>query len=166
MAAAVGYRLADVDPWPACIEDVEAAFDLLRQRWSVPMAGWGHSAGGHLALMLATSRPLAAVVALSAPSDLTILDTHRPGVLAELFAGELGPASPVNHAAHLPPTRMVQGQRDRICPVVHAELLERAANNVVVDVVPGAGHGLRWPPRACLQARRRAKDWLFSALEA
>ena len=166
VAAAVGYRLADQVPWPACLDDIATAYDLLSERWGILPGAWGHSAGGHLGLMLATRRRLAGVVALSAPTDLTLLDTHRPGLLARLFAADLVAASPLSHAGALPATLMVHGARDRICPVVHAERLARASKSVQVDVVPRAGHGLRWPPWACWQARRRARDWLLARFGA
>ncbi len=161
---ALDYRLAPVHRWPAALEDVLAAVELLTAR-AGRVALWGHSAGGHLALMAAASAPdrVTAVVGLAAPTDLRLLDRHLPGRLAEIFGEDLEAASPVRACRHvrgLPPIRLVQGSLDRIVLPQHAVELSRAVPGVEVDLVRGAFHGLRLPPLACLRARRAARTWL------
>jgi acetyl esterase/lipase len=68
--AAIGYR--------ACgdsARDVVRFYDVLRARVGpdVPICAQGGSAGAHLALVLASVRPLACAIATGAPTDLTAL---------------------------------------------------------------------------------------------
>ena len=75
MVAALNYRLAPDHPWPAPVDDVLAAVDFLRSQLTDPdrISLWGHSAGGHLAIMAAMAQPewIRSVVAVGAPTDLT-----------------------------------------------------------------------------------------------
>ena len=51
--------------------DVVSAYDYLRARvGSAPICAWGESAGGNLALMLASVRPLNCVISQAGPTDL------------------------------------------------------------------------------------------------
>jgi acetyl esterase/lipase len=72
-AASLGYRLAPVHPWPSCFDDVAdgvaAVWQRAAQHGADPSRLFvsGHSAGGHLAAMLALRRVCASsgVAALS-----------------------------------------------------------------------------------------------------
>ncbi len=83
-AATVGYRKVDHQPWPTPLEDISAAFDFFQEHAaefhidSSRFAAMGDSAGGHLALMLSTKRPLQAVVSVSGPTDV------RPPVVTSM----------------------------------------------------------------------------------
>ncbi len=63
VVASVQYRLTDVAPWPAQIQDCKGAIRWLRanaERYGVDPARigtWGSSAGGHLAAMLGMTTP-------------------------------------------------------------------------------------------------------------
>ena len=78
MVCSINYRLHPKDPWPAALEDMKAALHfLLEQQVDLNrIALWGHSAGGHLALMLARTFPqhIKAVVTMGAPTKLEDCD--------------------------------------------------------------------------------------------
>lgn len=147
----IDYRLAPATTFPDSFQDCLDALD-----WAVAHATelgadptriglWGDSAGGHLALLLATSqtspdypgprlrsdpRHLRAVAALYPPTDLQALDAaERRGPLGTRtvasFVGaepEADPArwhaaSPIAHVhAALPPILLLQGTRDLLVP--------------------------------------------------
>jgi acetyl esterase/lipase len=154
--ASIDYRLAPATSYPESFRDCLDAID-----WCVARAGelgvdasrvglWGDSAGGHLALLVATSQTradfggprlstggarLAAVAAWYPPTDLERL--HRAasraaagGGIVRDFVGadpEDDPArwrevSPVHqlHAA-APPALILQGTRDLLVPLSQAE---------------------------------------------
>ncbi|NNL65306.1 MAG: alpha/beta hydrolase, partial [Myxococcales bacterium] len=161
--ASIDYRLAPATAYPDSFQDCLDALD-----WCVDHAGelgvdasriglWGDSAGGHLALLLATSQSradfagprsahagtrLAAVAAWYPPTDLATL--HRMesraaagGGTVQAFVGvapEADPArwrevSPIEqvHAA-APPTLILQGTRDFLVPHAQAtSYAERAS---------------------------------------
>lgn len=166
VAAAMGYRLGPAHRWPAQLDDAHAALDRLlaaqvdRER----IALWGHSAGAHLALMLALQRPqdVRCVVALGAPTDLIQL----PGPPEVFDAEQLEAASPVNlRPAFCPPLRLVHGAADTVVPIGHARALAAQwPDQVVLDEIPDGDHGIRWPLRAALRARRAALDWVQAEL--
>lgn len=140
------YRLLDVAPWPAPLEDARAALEWVRGQ--VPHFGidqdriavQGHSAGAHLALMTGTldsaERP-AAVVAYYPPigftpaerpdvSQLTV-DDLKPDDLGRLVSWMLFPepvsqeildaASPYLLATEdFPPTALMEGTADGAIP--------------------------------------------------
>lgn len=159
--------------WPGTLEDVARGADHLRSVAAANrldlkrVVAIGHSAGGQLALWLA-SRPalpegsplrgsealrLRGVVALAGVTDL------RAGAATNL-CGDAIPrllgGSPAEQAervrlaspiARLPlgvPQRLVCGARDSIVPIEQARAYEKAAraagDDVRVEVVPGAGH--------------------------
>lgn len=75
-AASVGYRKVDQAPWPCPLEDLVAAYDTLVEHAGefhidpTQIFAMGDSAGGHLALMLSTERPLKGVISSSGPTDV------------------------------------------------------------------------------------------------
>lgn len=134
----------------------------------------GRSAGAHLALMAAYTAgdpdlppgctydrdgdvdrdDVAAVVVAYAPTDLRLWPADRASAIAHLLGGlpdeipdVYAQASPVTHVRPgLPPTLIIQGQRDRLVPPAHAELLSnllRAAGvtNVLLRI-PWGRHGV------------------------
>jgi acetyl esterase/lipase len=152
----IDYRLAPETTYPDSFQDVVDAVD-----WCVEQAAelgadaeriglWGDSAGGHLALLLASSqtRPdfsgprlrsgaerLRAVVAWYPPTDLRDLhDLASRGVAGSgMVRGFLGSdpdedparwreASPLEQAhANAPPALLLQGTRDILVPHWHTE---------------------------------------------
>jgi acetyl esterase/lipase len=157
----IDYRLAPATTYPDSFGDCLDAVD-----WAVANAGrlgadparvglWGDSAGGHLALLLATSQTrgdvggprlacgggrLRAVAAWYPPTDLPALheaEAGAGGTVVRQFVGadpEAAPArwreaSPI-HQVHpeAPPTLLLQGTRDLLVPAAQAtRYAERAA---------------------------------------
>lgn len=171
MAAAANYRLGPADRWPAQLQDAHAALDRLLacQVDGERVALWGHSAGGQLALMLALQRPqdVRCVVALGAPSDLELLARHGGERLELVFdPDQLVGASPLHQRPErVPPMLLVHGEADAVVPIGHARALQARwpEDCELIEVLDG-DHGLRWPPRQALRARRAALDWLEARL--
>ena len=171
LAVAMDYRLAPAHRWPAMLDDVGAALDLLQHQQvdASRVALWGHSAGGHLALMAAARWPeqVRAVVALGAPTDLRTLEDAGPDRLDLVFdRDQIDPASPIR-ALHgqTPPILLVHGSKDRTVPVEQARALAAARPGVTLREVPDGDHGLRWPVLEALRARREAVDWMIRQLD-
>ncbi len=127
LVAAVNYRLAPQNQWPAQIEDVKCAVRYLRanaQRYGInpsEIGAWGGSAGGHLVSMLGTagrgagfdtgqyleqSSSIQAVVDMFGPADLTAggWGSYATSVVQQVFgvtpgqdSGVLAKASPVTY---------------------------------------------------------------------
>lgn len=156
------YRGAPEFHFPAPVEDLRAALRWMRghaeELGLAPnrLAAYGFSAGGHLAELLGTEAGppevrVQAVVAASAPSDLTLFGG---GPLVERFLGatlaqrpELyREASPVNHvSADDPPFFLYQGTDDKTVSPAHSRAfkaaLDRAGVRNELFWVEGRGHG-------------------------
>ena len=130
--------------WPGTFVDVLAALAILPR----PVLATGHSAGGHLALWLASERQLAGVVGLAAVAD--IHEAHRLGLSNHAVASLLG-ASP-DHAPERyrracpvcscrPACRrlLLHGADDEVVPVDLARRYQAAAGADLV-VVPRTDH--------------------------
>jgi epsilon-lactone hydrolase len=165
------YRLAPEHPFPAAVDDVLACYSGLYERGILRIAVTGDSAGGNLALVLAsrvvgkvvsTNATLVGVVALSPVTDLTLsgatYDTRadadpyftRPQV-AELVRSYLGSADPKHPLASplcaqlsgLPPVRIHVGD-DEVLLDDSRRYVERAVAAGVdarLDVWMGMPHG-------------------------
>lgn len=161
-AATVDYRLSGTASFPAPLDDVRAAIEHLR--FHGPALGvdgqrivvMGGSAGGHLALLAATTGPhVAGVVALSPATDLVALATveqeHEVPLcasdgtrcrqigLASLVEGlvdchpaadacrsALQAASPVTHASVDDPPALLVHARAEVIPLDQAEQMVQA----------------------------------------
>ncbi len=126
--AATTYRLAPRCKWPAQLDDVRAALALIERRCpefggdpSCIIIG-GHSAGGHLAAMVAvtgTTTPIAACMPVSSSFDLRYgdvpLDSAAGRVYRYLFADRAQDeeASPLAFVRPgLPPFHITWGEHD------------------------------------------------------
>lgn len=158
VTASIGYRLSEEAIYPAQIHDVKAAVRFLRanaNRWGVDperIGIWGHSAGGHLAALMAVSAGIArlegeggcadessevqAAAPMSPPTDFLVdwykesgLPSHEDGLsaIAELLDG-LDLDDPVirDRAALASPVAMVTAEAAPML-IVHG---------VVDDLVP------------------------------
>jgi alpha-L-fucosidase 2 len=188
----INYRLAPQHRWPACLEDLQTAV-----RWVKANAGsfrgdpgriavFGHSAGGHLALMLATlTRPetrVQAVVGFAPVTDHEHKLAARGGLGEGLQAllgrpAEITPEalhalraiSPVNRVkAGMPPLLILHGDADRTVAVEQSAAFQRrvraVGGNCDLIVLPGAPHGLRDWARFAPDHEARLVEWLGRAL--
>jgi acetyl esterase/lipase len=156
--------------FPGTLQDVAAGASHLAdvaEQYCLDLArviAAGHSAGGHLALWLATSKrglPLRGAVSLGGVADL-----HRAWelqlsntVVADFMGGspEQYPeryraASPIENLPCGIPLRLVHGDADIVVPIAIAERFLAAATEVDDDCrlirLPGAGHFDVIDPRA------------------
>lgn len=145
--------------YPGTLDDVAAAAHYLATLPSLDLTrvvAIGHSAGGHLALWLATSGrgiPLRGAVSLGGVADLrrawelglsnTVVADFLAGSPAEV-PGHYRAASPIEQLPCPVPTRLVHGQLDNIVPIeiaerFHTEAL-RTGNDCQLLRLPQAGH--------------------------
>jgi acetyl esterase/lipase len=166
--AAMSYRFAPTHPYPAQLDDMQAAITLLRSRSRElgfdpnALVLMGRSSGAHLALLAAYQRPdpaIKGVVSFYGPTDLIwgydhpaaplVHDTH--GVLEDFIGGPPSDrqtvyqhASPLTHIANAPPTLLIHGTRDELVNVRHsrrlADALRRAGKPVTYIELPWATH--------------------------
>ena len=166
VAVSSNYRLTDVAPAPAQLNDVFAAIRFLRENAneygidSSKIGVTGSSAGGYLAVMAATfnggdpiARPNAAV-GMGAQTDLTSPHIQNSTVLNwSKFMGGFYHDVPENYAsqspiAHLspddPPVAIICGELDK--PSTRANAFRQKALSLgvptVLTEIPGAPHGL------------------------
>ena len=135
VAIAAEYRLLDEAPWPAQIEDVKDVVRWVRSQARKlgidpqKIALQGFSAGGQLALLAAgTTRnsldPVAAVISLFAPTDLSARGASGFPSAAEALLGEdatedeISAASPAAHVTSaFPPVFLLHGSDDPLVPI-------------------------------------------------
>ena len=135
------------------------------------LAALGGSAGGHLALMLATtaddgdpkatdpilkqSSRIAAAVALYPPTDLRKWTTDPPKAIKDVpglkpplafdakLEADVSPITKVTEKSA--PVLLIHGDKDELVPIEHSKnilpLLEKAKVPVELVVIEGAGHG-------------------------
>lgn len=149
------YRIYPEVRFPIFLEDAAKAV-----RWAGDGVGvdklfiMGHSAGGHIALMLATNTPYLAnagvdrmrmpgVIGISGPYDFLPLTSPK---LIDIFGGPNNPGmEPITFArAPLPPALLLQGMADTTVYPRNAEHLAaawRAAGAPVeLKIYPGVAH--------------------------
>ncbi|MBC04302.1 MAG: esterase [Phycisphaerae bacterium] len=172
--ASIGYRLTDEVTWPEPYDDCRRALRWLRE--NAPGMGidparimtYGHSAGGHLATMLAVREEgpdrIAGAIDFFGPKDLLamraqspadgIIDHDAPGSPESLLVGgavqerpEIArAASPIGFVGPGdPPLLVVHGDRDRLVPFAQSETfvkaIRKAGGSVVFLEIEGGGHG-------------------------
>lgn len=149
--AALGYRFAPENPFPAATEDVNTAIDYLKAHARelridpLHVVLIGRSAGGQLALQSAYTKPdssIRGVVALYAPTDqqwgwdhpanLRVYDSYavlrtflhgEPSQVPELYKR----ASPINYIGpHTIPTLLIHGRMDPLVSVQQSARLDSA----------------------------------------
>ena len=149
------YRLSPEHPYPAPVDDAIAAYDQLAA--DGPVAVFGDSAGGCLALLLARTRTPVALALVSPLTDLTrglsgawtgediLVRTSWAREGCEAFAGgaDLRSLSPrFDDLSGLPPTLVHVSEHERLRP--EGEELVARAREVGVDVelveLPGLWH--------------------------
>lgn len=162
VVAVPDYRLAPQNPYPDFLKDGADAVAMVRK----DAAGWGgdpqrivlagHSAGAHIAAMLAldphwlraagmSRSDLAGWVGISGPYDfLPIVEDDIKAVFAPAN-GHLETTQPITYAdAHAPPTLLLQGESDTTVEPRNtkalAAKLKAAGAQVQVRYYPGVGH--------------------------
>ena len=174
----IEYRGVDEEGggYPGTFQDVAQAADAMRvhaEEFNLDLsrvAGFGHSAGGHLATWLAGRKNLPATSVLSGGTSLRMVGVLNSGGLADLQASEpltlkscladikdslIGPASenrpdPLSDTSsdRLLPTGVtlysVNGERDRIAPPALGDdftvKAEQAGDKAKAFIIPGEGH--------------------------
>lgn len=144
--ATVDYRLAPKHRFPAAVRDVKSALQYLRehaQELNIDpkrIGVIGSSAGGHLALMLATTTPdidsikasassnptpIRATISIAGPTDLSAPLPHQSEIVVENFIGKkraeapelCRQASPIVFVnRYSSPILFIHGDRDEIVP--------------------------------------------------
>lgn len=168
VAFSVNYRLDEPSPFPAEVDDVQAAVHWVRSHageYGVDPArigALGESAGGHLAAMLATlgsgalddGARVRVGAAWSPPVDLTALARSRGDEWANRLMGctlatcpdRLAEASPITHVDASDAPLYLVNSTDELVPLSQseamAERLERAGVDHRLDVLPGNRHAL------------------------
>lgn len=137
--------------WPGAIDDVAAATRLVLSQ----AAAWdlddrhvvvvGHSAGGHLALLLAGREPrITAVVGLAAITDLVAYQQEASscGESARLLVGpsSVTAADPMQQPLPVARIFLWSGSLDRIVPAAYGARYAGRSPAITHQVWPGAGH--------------------------
>lgn len=166
----INYRPSTLQPWPACLEDVQTAIRWVkahaRDFKGDPrrIALFGHSAGGHLAchaaLVADDTTRVQAVVGFAPVTDLEQDAKNRGGLstsLQRLFGQPKEPnatslailraASPINHISRAaPPFLLIHGDADKTVAFSMTEtfLAKLKATGIRADliVIPHAPHSL------------------------
>jgi acetyl esterase/lipase len=145
--------LDDISSMVGCVSENSAAWGI----GNGPVALFGYSAGGHLALLYTYSRDkgakIGAVVSLAGPSDLQdSLLWKSPGLWfkIKLLAGDSLPASlmqasPVNYISPAnPPTFLIHGTGDSIVPVAQSlklnQLLRSSNSRTSMFIMENESH--------------------------
>jgi len=168
VTAALDYRLSGEAPFPAAVQDCKTAVRWLAAHaedlsaCANRVAVWGHSAGAHLAALVALTpgrfepaSPRAleatrvhAALCFSGPFDFPALgDALRGSVDAFVGAATREEASPITYASpDSPPHFICHGQLDDLVPFEQASrfvaALRKAGAPVEFVPVPEAGHDL------------------------
>jgi len=165
---AIDYRHAPEFRYPAQMEDVRSALDLIASHAAdyhadmSRMAICGHSSGAQLALLAAFTDPkrFRAVISFYGPTNLARGYAEPPSpdplhvrALLEDYLGgspqqapeKYRQASPITFAAErVPPTMLIQGERDHIVKAVFAQelkdKLQASGNRAYLLKLPWAEH--------------------------
>ncbi|MBN1516224.1 alpha/beta hydrolase [Candidatus Sumerlaeota bacterium] len=156
----VEYRLMGEAPFPACIEDVKCAVRWFRAHAAEyrvdadRIGGYGHSAGGHLAMMLAMT---SASAGLEGDGGWDEYSSRLNVAVGGAPPTELGQDTPIAKpewwpigyiSGDQPPMLLIQGGDD---PIVRPELtddfvekMKAAGANIEYLRIDGAKHGLAY----------------------
>lgn len=191
---AFDYRLAPEHPYPAAVEDAQAAWDhLMRLGFGardVVLAG--DSAGGNMALVLclrlrAEGRMLPGALLLMSPwTDMTcsgeslteradidpVLTPEYIYAVREAYAGGLDPAQPelsplLADLAGLPPTLIQVGTHEILFSDAErlAERMKQAGTECRLEVWEGMWHDFQmYPSKSAAQAMQNAAHFLIEEL--
>ncbi|WP_205698573.1 PQQ-dependent sugar dehydrogenase [Conexibacter sp. SYSU D00693] len=175
--AGYGWRAVNIDhrPGGASVGDVVAWYDRVHRRWPrLPVCVFGRSAGAHLALMVASRRPVRCVIGQGAPTDLrlppTATDEERR-LHAELvvpsFGDRLAENSPVTLASRIRArTLLATSAADATTPCRHLTAFRRvrpATTTVCLPAGPATYIHAGVSPAALRAEHRRERALLDAA---
>jgi acetyl esterase len=169
VAFSVNYRLAPAHPYPAAVEDVEAAVEWVRKHakeYGVDperIGALGGSAGGHLVGLLATAgrgslekgHRVAAAVSWSGPMDFVSLAPAAATNAGSSMRGFLGclqdacpdtyaEASPVTHVDKTDAPMLIVNSTNELVPQSQADVMKTALDKAGVAnqavILPGSAH--------------------------
>jgi acetyl esterase/lipase len=169
VAFSVNYRLAPAHPYPAAVEDVEAAVEWVRKHakeYGVDakrIGALGGSAGGHLVGLLATAgkgslqkgHRIAAAVSWSGPMDFVSLapaagtsagGSFRTflGCLPDACPDTYAAASPVTHVDKSDAPMLIVNSTNELVPQSQADAMKAALDEAGVAnqaiILPGSAH--------------------------
>lgn len=165
VVASVNYRLSTEAPYPAAVEDIQAALAWLHanaQRLAIDPQRtglWGASAGAHLAALTAVHTPVQAVVAWYGAFDLQTLNDLPPATAdaARRWLGDIkhaANASPIHLLnADSPPMLLIHGDQDQVIPHRQSQAMARQlSDDTQLLILPGVGHSFTSPDAAQKQA--------------
>jgi acetyl esterase/lipase len=169
----IGYS-----PGISGFNEIEETYAQVQRRYpGLPICAHGISAGGHLALMLATREPdLDCVVDLVGPADLTTLADQGGAAVHQLAVnafGEDGLArwSPIAYARRIKArVLMVMAQTDPVVPAEQGPEFAKAFPSVKLVVIPAGSvsvwwmHGATVPPGAEDAVVKRQEDFIAQAI--
>ncbi|MEK4967614.1 alpha/beta hydrolase [Cytobacillus sp. FSL R7-0696] len=174
----INYRLSGEAIFPAQIHDCKAAVRWLRANhlsYNInpeKIGVWGHSAGGHLAALLATSigsdelegksgypnypTNVKCAVTVSAPIDILKMggwhdlpNSHEAKLVGGITVQEkaelahmTNPITYINDDSKTIPFLIVHGEDDKVVPVSQAQLIYKHLSNAAFLSVKGADHGM------------------------
>jgi acetyl esterase/lipase len=169
VAVSVNYRLAPAHPYPAAVEDVEAAVEWVRKHakeYGVDperIGALGGSAGGHLVGLLATAgrgslekgHRVAAAVSWSGPMDFVSLAPAAAtnagssmrgflGCLADACPDTYAQASPITHVDKTDAPMIIVNSTNELVPQSQADVMKSALDKAGVAnqavILPGSAH--------------------------
>ena len=187
VAVAINYRLAPRYPFPAQLEDCQAALCWMEtnaQKYKIDVkriGAFGYSAGGHLVTLLGVlgsdtqlgkcpaKERLRAVVAGGAPCDFCMLPSDNRRLAYWLGGSRAEEPSAYESASPLrfvtaddPPMCFFHGTRDELVPQVSPTAmvakLKHAGVETELYTVEGAGHMRAYRDEQALQASIRFLD--------
>ena len=158
LVAVPDYRLHPEAGYPAFLQDAAAAVAHVRRH----AAAWGgdpgrivlagHSAGAHIAAMLALDRRwlglrdgIAGAVGLAGPYDFLPIQGPDIRAVFAAAAADLRETQPIHHAdGTAPPLLLLHGTRDRTCyprnSLALAARIRAAGGRAEAVLYPGIGH--------------------------
>ena len=189
----INYRLAPAHRWPEGFDDVQTAIRWVKAHAAEfkgdpkRIALFGHSSGGHYAVLAGTlideSVRVQAVVGFAPVTnqeqDLPVrkgLSTslqgllNRPKDLTPESVGILHELSPINHVRPgLPPFLLLHGDQDKSVPIQQSLDFQAKlkANDVPCEliIIPGAPHGLVTWEKFQPDYQARMITWLRETLK-
>jgi acetyl esterase/lipase len=198
-AVSISYRFAPANKFPAQIEDAKTAVRFLRanaKKFDIDpdrVGALGYSAGGHLAMLLATTDKSAELdgtlfpeqdsrvgcaVSFFGPTDLSRY-AATPGIEDAFMVPFLGPAcktdpevykraSPLERVTKgAAPVLMIHGTADVVVPIIHSErMLQKLRDaGVTADLIPVRGEGHGWGGETAAKTLDQAAAFLDAHLK-